>query len=689
MPQDEFISRQVGNYIIVDRIASGSFGRVYKAHHSVYTDRLAAIKILHVMYQHTEEERKRFLQEARLLEMLKHPHILPIIDVGFYDEMLYIVTEYAVEGSLRDRLRRIAPALLPQEEAITILAQIAEALQYAHQQHVIHRDLKPENILFKTRQNALLADFGIATVISRSSLQSTASAGTPLYMSPEQFQNKVSKESDQYALACIAYELFTGQIPFDGGSPVALMFQHLNEAPLSPSQINPAVPATVEQAILKGLSKQREDRYESVVAFVLALQESQVGSGVDATDVTLVKSPSTTLLRLIPTQTAPLIHDQLATVRESQAVTEGRTRHLRTEPPVVSVAGSFVTDGHNTDGLKRRERRIPVRTVLIGSVLAALIILASVAAVALSTFKHPTLTAITGNGMPGSTATIVSSPVVTHTSTLVTKTASHQSGASTPSTMPTNPIVQPTATTSANNLPSPTQAPSLTATATPSPTPTPSPIPVPLNLQASPSTFIANRDCTWATNGDAGHQGGGTWACTATLTNPSGTNGNLNWSVTGFSDTNVATNFTQTSGTLTSGQSTSLSFTVSVYGVGASCSASYQSNIVLTGPKNTITIPWSCSAPIESVSTATIGPQQDCTQVVGGWQCTVTVILQTQGEDVIYPSVIGTTNVTFSPGEFIISSDGGSSIIVTISIPTVTCPTNIYMTIAQSVTWSC
>ncbi len=677
MPQDEFIGRQVGNYIIVNRIASGSFGRVYKGHHSVYTDRFVAIKILHMMYQHTEEERKRFLQEAHLLEMLKHPHILPIIDVGFYYEMLYIVTEYALEGSLRDRLRRIAPALLSQEETIIILTQIAEALQYAHQRHVIHRDLKPENILFKTRQNALLADFGVATVISRSSLQSTASAGTPLYMSPEQFQNKVSKESDQYALACIAYELFTGRVPFDGGSSVALMFQHLNEAPLPPSQINPAVPATVERAILKALSKKREDRYGRVMAFVQALQYPQTTSSVDAT---LIKQPSTTIMSLAPTLTAPLLDEQFATVRGSHVATEGRTRDLQTGPPVTRVAGSFVTDGRNTSGLKRR---IPVRTVLIGSVLAMLIILASVAAVTLSTLKPPSQ----------DTATTLSSPIVTHTSTLATKTTSHQSGMSTPSTKPTSSILQPTATTFANNLPSPTSTSLPTQAPLPTATATPSPIPVPLNLQVSPSGFSANRDCTWVSDPLEGHRGGGTWNCNAKLTNPSGTGSELAWSVTGFSSNGgtIGTSFAQMTGVLAPGESMPLNFTVSMYHVGASCPTSYQSNIVFAGPNNTVTISWSCSAPIVSVSTTTIGPQQDCTLVTGGWQCTVVITLQTQGQDLIYPGALNDNNVTFNTldYEYIVSSDVSPSVTAIITIPTVSCPTSIYMTIAQSVTWSC
>src|SRR5205085_8283103 len=142
---------------------------------------------------------------------------------------------YAPNGSLRDRIKMRAPHLLPFQEVLTILSQVGQALHYAHQRQVIHRDLKPENILFNARNEALLADFGLATSLSTTSIKHVDAAGTPRYMAPEQFHGNVSKESDQYGLACIAYELVTGRPPFIEKDFYAIGFKHLAENPIPPT----------------------------------------------------------------------------------------------------------------------------------------------------------------------------------------------------------------------------------------------------------------------------------------------------------------------------------------------------------------------------------------------------------------------------------------------------------------------
>src|SRR5205085_4875620 len=184
-------------------------------------------------------------------------------------------TEYAPYGSLRDVLTRSAHKILPQEVSLAILSQVGEALYYAHQQHIVHRDLKPENILFNANARALLADFGIATTLSTNSVKYSSVMGTPSYMAPEQFQGILSKEGDQYALGCIAYELFTGCAPFSAPDFFAMGFKHLTDKPIDPSQLNPALPKHIEQAILKAMAKQREDRHSDVRAFLAALHGSE------------------------------------------------------------------------------------------------------------------------------------------------------------------------------------------------------------------------------------------------------------------------------------------------------------------------------------------------------------------------------------------------------------------------------
>ncbi|MFL5589539.1 MAG: serine/threonine protein kinase [Ktedonobacteraceae bacterium] len=269
--ENSFIGKSLGNYRITAEIGSGSFGNVYQGQHTILTERTVAIKQLH-SHLGSPEERDRFLEEARLLERLKHPHILHIFDVGIYEGFPYLVAEYASGGSLRDHLSKYAPNLLPIKEALAILSQVGQGLYYAHQRSVIHRDLKPANILFNAQGEALLADFGIATTLSTSSITHAAIMGTPPYMAPEQFQGSVSKESDQYALGCIAYELFTGKTPFSATDFFALGFEHLTKQPVVPTQLNPLLPVHIEQAILKALAKQRGDRHADVKAFIMALQ---------------------------------------------------------------------------------------------------------------------------------------------------------------------------------------------------------------------------------------------------------------------------------------------------------------------------------------------------------------------------------------------------------------------------------
>ena len=271
-----FIGRQIGNYRILEELASGSFGRVYRGAHIYLTKRIVAIKLLHRMYLGSQKERESFLQEAQLLELLKHPRILPIYDVGIEDGMPYFVTEYASHGSLRDRLQRQYPQHLPVDETITILTQVGEALFHAHHQNIIHRDLKPENILFNAKNEALLADFGIATLLEAARTKHADVSGSPSYMAPEQFDGIISKKSDQYALGCIAYELVTGRKPFIVPHPTmeAMWYQHSQVNPVSPTQFNRQLPLYIEQAILKAMGKDRKNRYPDVGTFIADLQKS-------------------------------------------------------------------------------------------------------------------------------------------------------------------------------------------------------------------------------------------------------------------------------------------------------------------------------------------------------------------------------------------------------------------------------
>ena len=269
MEEDNLIGKQVGNYRIIEEIAAGSFGMVYRAHHHILTERIVALKLLHMHLP--ARERERFIQEARFLASLGHRYILSVVDIGFDNGRPYLASTYASGGSLREMLNQ--QRVLPWDKANIILKQIGDALHHAHQQHIVHCDLKPENILFNAQGEAVLADFGIATVLSTMSVKVLANPeGTPSYMAPEQFQGQVSKETDQYALGCIAYEMVTGQRLFAAPNLVAMCIKHETAQPTPPRQINAQIPVHVEQAILKALAKQRNDRHKDVAAFLTALQ---------------------------------------------------------------------------------------------------------------------------------------------------------------------------------------------------------------------------------------------------------------------------------------------------------------------------------------------------------------------------------------------------------------------------------
>jgi len=267
----------IGKYRLTEEIASGAYGRVYRAADTSRQNTVVAIKLMQATRLSSAPERNGFLQEAQFLKMLQHPYILSVLDVGIESDVPYIVTEFAPNGSLLDRQKKLAPRPLPVPEVMKILAQIGQALQYAHQQNIIHRDLKPANILFHANGDALLADFGIATMLAASIKYGTA-IGTPYYMAPEQFRGSISKEGDQYALGCIAYELYTGRLPFTAPDFFALGFKHMSEVPLAPTQLNLLMPRSAEQAILKAMAKQRADRHADISAFLLALGISGIVS---------------------------------------------------------------------------------------------------------------------------------------------------------------------------------------------------------------------------------------------------------------------------------------------------------------------------------------------------------------------------------------------------------------------------
>jgi tRNA A-37 threonylcarbamoyl transferase component Bud32/WD40 repeat protein len=258
---ERFAAALADRYRIERELGAGGMATVYLAedlkHH-----RRVAVKVLHPELAAVLGA-DRFLAEIRTTANLQHPHILPLHDSGQADGQLFYVMPYVEGETLRARLAR--ERQLPIDESLRITREVASALDYAHRQGVIHRDIKPENILLHEGQ-ALIADFGIALAVSsageRRMTQTGMSLGTPEYMSPEQAlgERTITAKSDVYALACVLYEMLTGEPPFTGATVQAIVGRVLNEEPRPISHVRKTVPPSVEAATLRALAKLPADR---------------------------------------------------------------------------------------------------------------------------------------------------------------------------------------------------------------------------------------------------------------------------------------------------------------------------------------------------------------------------------------------------------------------------------------------
>jgi TolB-like protein len=263
-----------GRYEIQREIGQGAFATVYLAR-DLRHDRSVAFKVL-TADPNSETGELRFLREIRLLAKLQHPNILPLIDSGHVEAMLYYVMPYVTEESLRQRIRK--QGQLPFEAAISIAHDSADALAYAHDQGIIHRDIKPENILISVG-HPIIADFGVARAIDIAGVRQLTrtglgSPGTPAYMSPEQLmgEKEVDRRTDIYSLGCVLYEMLTGEAPFSGKDGFVKRF---TEPPPLPSAIRKNLPEAVDSVVGKAMARDPDGRYFSGQDFAKALAELQ------------------------------------------------------------------------------------------------------------------------------------------------------------------------------------------------------------------------------------------------------------------------------------------------------------------------------------------------------------------------------------------------------------------------------
>ncbi|MGA7704262.1 MAG: Stk1 family PASTA domain-containing Ser/Thr kinase [Solirubrobacteraceae bacterium] len=264
-----------GRYRVSARLGSGGMADVYLAHDTLL-GRQVALKLLHHRFAEDQEFVERFRREASSAAGLSHPNVVAVFDRGEWDGTYYIAMEYLPGRSLKAVVREHG-ALSPQD-ATDIVVQILLATRFAHKRGIIHRDIKPHNVILDEEGRAKVTDFGIARAGASDMTLTGSIMGTAQYLSPEQAQgHAVSESSDLYAVGVVLYELLTGQVPFEGESPVTVALKQVSVEPTPPSVLNPAVTPALEAVVMRSLAKDPAGRFANADEFIAALQQAREG----------------------------------------------------------------------------------------------------------------------------------------------------------------------------------------------------------------------------------------------------------------------------------------------------------------------------------------------------------------------------------------------------------------------------
>ena len=271
--------QQIPGYRILAKIGSGAMATVFKAR-QLSLDRTVAIKVLPKKLSESAEYVERFYKEGRAAAKLNHANIVQAIDVGEAGGYHYFVMEYVEGHTLHEELAD--GKVFPEPEALRVTIQIARALEHAHGQGFVHRDVKPKNIMITKDGTAKLADMGLARGVSdveAAHAEAGRAYGTPYYISPEQIRGELDIDfrADIYALGATLYHLVTGQVPFQGATPAAVMHKHLKETLVPPDHVNTALSAGIGEVVEVMMAKDRNRRYASTSDLLLDLEAIAAG----------------------------------------------------------------------------------------------------------------------------------------------------------------------------------------------------------------------------------------------------------------------------------------------------------------------------------------------------------------------------------------------------------------------------
>jgi len=303
---NDWTGQTIGGYQIAEEIGQGGMAVVYRAYQP-QLERWVAIKVLRATEARGQEFLDRFRREARAIAALRHPNILTIHDYGEEGGIAYIVMEYVPGGTLKDRLAR-QPMEWP--DVATLIIPVGRALAYAHSQGIVHRDVKPANVLLPRPDWPLLGDFGLVKMIGHPQgiTRPGISIGTPSYFSPEQAAGEdIDHRSDVYSLGIVLYELLAGRLPFEGKTPIDMMFRRLREPPAPPRSLNPRLTPQLEAVILQALARDPAARYSTMEALVndLARQPGATGRAVMSLSQTVAPASATARLGVLSPTVGP------------------------------------------------------------------------------------------------------------------------------------------------------------------------------------------------------------------------------------------------------------------------------------------------------------------------------------------------------------------------------------------------
>ena len=439
-------------------LGEGGMAVVYRAHDETL-DREVAVKILRSQFASDEDFVRRFRQEARNAAALSHPSIAPVFDTGVDGTLEYIVMQL-VDGPDLERVLA-EEGRLPISEALRITADVADALQAAHDSGIVHRDIKPGNVLLTSNGDVRVVDFGIARALGDSrTTQPGLLLGSVQYCSPEQVLGApIGPASDVYSLGVVLYELLTGLRPFDGPEPAAVALQRLRQDPRPPSAVAPEVPGDLDRLVLRAMERRPDDRYPSARALaeeIRAFWRAQVAAAAARTTSLRSGGPARPRVAVLPAVLTPTeaVMAQSSSGTRSPGGADATFRSKRSLP-------------HNRDD---RLRRLPLLLIPLAAVVFVLAVLSPVFG---ALFGHR-------GGVLGEIATPRSSAI-----------AALPSPTATPTRTP-GPTTTPTA--ESTPLPTPLPTPSARPTVQPTPAPTIRPTPPPVArppADTSPTGVVA------------------------------------------------------------------------------------------------------------------------------------------------------------------------------------------------------